>query len=204
MLALIGQGKLPLLLVRAGRFIMARTSAVKGVKKEEQTHAIIAVLSVLAGQEMKCRKTKACVAVFCGVLAASTVARPGDADAAEWRGLPIHSANYVNALENDQDDSTEAEPAGNTTEPVVDADILELEGDWEYGQFLSNECLTCHKSDGSTDGIPSITQWPEEAFVIAMHEYKNELRPNPVMQMVARRLSNEEIAALAAYFSTLE
>ena len=37
-----------------------------------------------------------------------------------------------------------------------------------------------------------------------MHAYKQKLRPHPVMQMMAGRLSNDEIAALAAYFATLE
>ena len=35
----------------------------------------------------------------------------------------------------------------------------------------------------------------------AMHAYKNKEREHPVMQMMAGRLSNEEIAALAAYFA---
>ncbi len=63
------------------------------------------------------------------------------------------------------------------------------------------KCTTCHQSDGSDSGIPSIIYWPEEDFVVAMHAYKRELRPHPVMQMIAGRLSNEEIAALAAYFA---
>ncbi|MCB1355818.1 MAG: c-type cytochrome, partial [Maritimibacter sp.] len=50
----------------------------------------------------------------------------------------------------------------------------------------------------------SIVSWPEEDFVVAMHAYKQELRPHPVMQMMAKRLNDEEIAALAAYFATLE
>ncbi len=37
-----------------------------------------------------------------------------------------------------------------------------------------------------------------------MHAYKQKLRPHPVMQMMAGRLNEEEIAALAAYFATLE
>ena len=57
---------------------------------------------------------------------------------------------------------------------------------------------------GGDDGIPSIVLWPEEDFVIAMHAYKNKTRPNPVMQMMAGRLNAEEIAALAAYFATLD
>jgi cytochrome c len=36
-----------------------------------------------------------------------------------------------------------------------------------------------------------------------MHAYKKKQRAHPVMQMMAGRLTNEEIAALAAYFKDL-
>jgi cytochrome c len=36
-----------------------------------------------------------------------------------------------------------------------------------------------------------------------MHAYKQGLRPHPVMQMMAQRLDDEQIAALAAYFADL-
>ena len=37
-----------------------------------------------------------------------------------------------------------------------------------------------------------------------MHAYKLGAREHSVMNMIAGRLGNEEIAALAAYFATLE
>ncbi len=40
--------------------------------------------------------------------------------------------------------------------------------------------------------------------MIAMHAYKQKLRPHPVMQMMADRLSDEEIAALASYFANID
>ena len=46
--------------------------------------------------------------------------------------------------------------------------------------------------------------WPEIDFVVAMHAYKEKAREHPVMNMVAGRLNDEEIAALAAYFATLD
>jgi cytochrome c len=36
-----------------------------------------------------------------------------------------------------------------------------------------------------------------------MHAYKEKIRPHPVMQMMAGRLADDEIAALAAYFGGL-
>lgn len=85
----------------------------------------------------------------------------------------------------------------------VDAEILAIEGDPEYGEYLSAECVACHTTSGSDEGIPQITQWPEEDFVVVMHAYKNKVRAHPVMQMMAGRLSDEEIAALAAYFAKI-
>ncbi|MBL6432246.1 MAG: hypothetical protein HPM95_18675 [Alphaproteobacteria bacterium] len=61
--------------------------------------------------------------------------------------------------------------------------------------------MTCHQADGEDKGIPSITGWPGDRFVTVMHAYKTKSRDNPVMQSIAASLSDEEIAALAAYFS---
>lgn len=89
-------------------------------------------------------------------------------------------------------------------EVELSAEILAIEGDPEYGEYLSSNCLTCHKSDGSDEGIPSITGWPAKDFLVAMYAYKRKVRPHPVMQMMADPLSDDEIAALAAYFGSLE
>lgn len=111
---------------------------------------------------------------------------------------------YLREFSDNPANIPEAEPTALSTDHDIDPAILAIVGDPEYGEYLSSECLTCHKADGSAEGIPSITQWPEEDFVVAMHAYKEKLRPHPVMQMMAGRLSNDEIAALAAYFKDLE
>lgn len=111
---------------------------------------------------------------------------------------------YMRGFSDNPSDLPEAEPTAVGTDHDLDPEILALQGDPEYGEYLSNECLTCHKADGSAEGIPSITRWPTEDFVVAMHAYKRKLRPHPVMQMMAGRLNDEEIAALAAYFKDLE
>lgn len=87
-------------------------------------------------------------------------------------------------------------------DPDIPESVLALKGDSEYGEYLSSECVTCHQSDGSDKGIPSIIGWPEKKFVIALHAYKSKSRRNEVMQNVATALSDEEIASLAAWFST--
>ena len=86
----------------------------------------------------------------------------------------------------------------------VPAEILALEGDAEYGEYLSGECTACHQLDGSNDGIPTITGWATTDFVMAMHAYRAKHRTHPVMEMVSARLADDEIAALAAYFKDLK
>jgi cytochrome c len=98
----------------------------------------------------------------------------------------------------------EADPTARATDHSVAPEILAIQGDPAYGAYLSGECTTCHQASGGDAGIPSIVLWPEEDFVVAMHAYREKVRTNPVMQMIAGRLSDEEIAALAAYFGALE
>lgn len=110
---------------------------------------------------------------------------------------------YLRTFSDDPANIPEADPTA-SAEVELPAEILALVGDPEYGEYLSSDCTTCHQASGGNDGIPAITLLPEEDFVIAMHAYKEKIRPNPVMQMMAGRLNAEEIAALAAYFATLE
>lgn len=76
-------------------------------------------------------------------------------------------------------------------------------GDIALGEYLSAECVTCHRLNGDYDGIPPIIGWPSEHFFAVMLEYRHKKRPNPVMQTVTSNLTDEEIGALAAYFAQL-
>jgi len=111
---------------------------------------------------------------------------------------------YLRGFSDDPSNIPEAEPTARGSDHDLDPAILAIQGDPEYGEYLASECTTCHQTSGANDGIPGITGWPTEDFVIAMHAYKQKLRPHPVMQMMAGRLNDEEIAALAAYFEDLE
>lgn len=110
---------------------------------------------------------------------------------------------YLRQFSDNPRDIPEAEPTALSKEVDLSAEVLAIVGDPAYGEYLSSECSTCHQRNGSDQGIPSITGWPTEDFVVAMHAYKAKVRPHPVMQMMAGRLSDEEIAALAAYFAEL-
>lgn len=111
---------------------------------------------------------------------------------------------YLRLFSDSPSDIPEADPTARATDHDLAPEILALVGDPEYGEYLSSECTTCHRVDGADEGIPSIVLWPEVDFVVAMHAYKEKTREHPVMNLVAGRLNDEEIAALAAYFAILE
>jgi len=111
---------------------------------------------------------------------------------------------YLRVFSDNPRDIPESAPTAQAVDHSVAPEILAIIGDPAYGEYLSGECTSCHQTSGAGDGIPSITQWPTKDFVTAMHAYKEGVRAHPVMQMMAGRLSNEEIAALAAYFKDVE
>jgi len=76
--------------------------------------------------------------------------------------------------------------------------------DIAYGEYLSSECATCHRRDGQDQGIPSIIGLPSDKIVGALKAYKSKERSNPIMQTIAGRLSDSDMAALAAFYSGLK
>lgn len=110
---------------------------------------------------------------------------------------------YLRVYSDQPQNIPESSPTAIRREVDLPPEILAIKGDVEFGAYLSQECTTCHQRTGSNQGIPGITGWPEEDFVVAMHAYKTKLRPHQVMQSVSERLADDEIAALAAFFRTI-
>jgi cytochrome c len=111
---------------------------------------------------------------------------------------------YLRQFSASPENIPEAAATAASVDHEVAPEVLAIVGDPAYGEYLSGECTSCHQISGAGDGIPSITNWPTSDFVTAMHAYKGGVRAHPVMQMMAGRLSDEEIAALAAYFESIE
>ena len=82
-------------------------------------------------------------------------------------------------------------------ESNVQADDL-----YAYGEYLSGECLTCHRIDDNSGQIPPILGWPEDRFVETLVMYKQGTRDNAAMRNVAASLGDEQMAALARYFAS--
>lgn len=85
------------------------------------------------------------------------------------------------------------------------ANAAHAAGDRALGEYLSTECVTCHRLAGPpVAGIPAIRGWPVDQFVATMSAYKSKQRENTVMQSIAGRLSQDDFEALAAYFASLK
>lgn len=74
---------------------------------------------------------------------------------------------------------------------------------FEYGEYLSSQCSTCHRLDAYEGAIPPLGHLPRDYFIVAMREYKSGRRSNAAMVSVANALSDEEIEALAVYYSSI-
>ena len=73
--------------------------------------------------------------------------------------------------------------------------------DMELGRYLATECMTCHRTATATSTIPNIFGLAEMHLTEVMKAYRAKALSNAVMQNIASRLSDDEIASLALYFS---
>ena len=73
--------------------------------------------------------------------------------------------------------------------------------DMELGRYLATECMTCHRTATSTSTIPNIFGLNETHIAEVIKAYRAKTLPNAVMQTIAGRLNDDEIASLALYFS---
>lgn len=76
-------------------------------------------------------------------------------------------------------------------------------GDKEYGEYLSTECVTCHQAKDTDAKIPVLHGYDQESFVALMKAYRSGELENPTMITIAKRLTDEDVAALAAYYASL-
>ena len=81
----------------------------------------------------------------------------------------------------------------------------------DVNKLINDECADCHEKDGnSTDGeTPGIAGMSFDYFVWSMDEYKSDARPakklkdkKEDMKDVVKKLSDEDIKALATHFSS--
>lgn len=72
------------------------------------------------------------------------------------------------------------------------------------GKTKAAQCATCHGPDGRGGGPnPPIVALDTAKFTVAMNDYKNGKRKHPMMVMLAKKLNDQDMADLAAYYATL-
>ncbi|NOY63266.1 MAG: cytochrome c [Gammaproteobacteria bacterium] len=66
-------------------------------------------------------------------------------------------------------------------------------------------CSGCHGADGIslTPDIPNLASQKEAYLTKAIKDFRAGSRKNPMMNSIAQNLSDDDIANLAAYFSSL-
>lgn len=69
------------------------------------------------------------------------------------------------------------------------------------GAQLAAMCAACHRLDGRDEGIPTIIGLEPKKLVETMEAFRSGQRSSQIMNVVARSLSTEEIAALAEYLA---
>ena len=82
------------------------------------------------------------------------------------------------------------------------ADIL-AKADIGYGEYLSGECVTCHHQKGAEEGIPNIRGLDADTFITVLLAYRDGMIDHDVMELIAGRLDDEQVASLAVYFASL-
>jgi cytochrome subunit of sulfide dehydrogenase len=71
------------------------------------------------------------------------------------------------------------------------------------GTAVAQACVVCHGPDGqSTGAIPSLRSMSAQKLRAAMLAYRTGERSGTVMNRLARGLEDDDIEAVATYFST--
>jgi len=78
-------------------------------------------------------------------------------------------------------------------------------GDAAAGQARSRSCQTCHGANGiaSMPNVPSLAAQNEQYLLKALGDYKSGARKDDMMSLIVQRLSDEDVANLAAYYAGL-
>ncbi|TJW06719.1 MAG: c-type cytochrome [Mesorhizobium sp.] len=73
----------------------------------------------------------------------------------------------------------------------------------DQGAQLTAACASCHRLDGRDMAIPPIAGVDQDKLVSAMQAFKSGERPSQIMYIMVRSLTDEEVATVARYLSTL-
>jgi len=107
-------------------------------------------------------------------------------------------------------DEPKQEPAATTpAATTAPAAAAPAKGDAAAGKQLTYTCQGCHGVTGYKNAypnyhVPRIGGQSEQYLLNALTEYKKGSRKHPTMQAQAQSFSDQDIANIAAYLSTLK
>ncbi|MBC8636080.1 cytochrome c [Caballeronia sp. EK] len=78
-------------------------------------------------------------------------------------------------------------------------------GDVKAGRAKATACAACHGIDGMSKlpEAPNLAGQTEEYLVKALNDFRSGERKNEMMSMMAKTLSDADVANLAAYYHSL-
>lgn len=108
-----------------------------------------------------------------------------------------------------QDAPATAGPAPAETAPAATSAAMPVTGSAENGKQLTYTCQGCHGITGYKNAYPSfhvprIGGQSTEYLTNALTEYKNGNRKHPTMQAQSQSFSEQDIADIAAFLSTVK
>jgi cytochrome c553 len=87
---------------------------------------------------------------------------------------------------------------------AVNQGALAVEGNADAGKGKAAVCAACHGPDGNSAAptFPKLAGQGERYIVKQLHDIKANVRPVPAMAPIVANLSDQDIADLAAFFSS--
>lgn len=83
--------------------------------------------------------------------------------------------------------------------------LAQADGDVAAGQALAKKCAACHGKMGEGNrNNPPIAGLDKARFAKSLHDYKSGARKNSMMKMAVKKLRDQDMANLAAYYATLK
>lgn len=84
--------------------------------------------------------------------------------------------------------------AGTATQALADDEITR-------GQLMAASCKACHNAAGAQEGVPDLARIPADVIESQMRAFRDGDRDATIMDRHAKGYTDEEIEAMAGYFS---
>ena|SRR3989337_890775 len=87
---------------------------------------------------------------------------------------------------------------------LVTSGSVQAAGDIDAGKTKASSCAGCHGADGKGKSPnPAIAGMDQSAFAEKMNGYKSGTITHMMMNTLAKKLSDEDMANLGAYYASL-